>query len=204
MKQAIISPNAPAALGPYCHATVSGSLIFISGTLGIDPATGKLKETIEEQAAQIMQNLETILAEVGANLQNALKATIFLTDLNNFAAVNKIYGDAFNGVYLLHRGEQAPRRRGGRDRADRRAAVKTPWSGPLPPVLFSTAPWWRLYWAWPRVSSCFATCKAQGPSGSCAFSPSGGFGAGIWAFSPSVPLPWPWSLAYCAAFFCPS
>lgn len=99
MKQTIISPKAPAALGPYCHATVSGSLVFISGTLGVDPVTGKLKETIEEQATQIMQNLETILAEVGANLQNALKATIFLTDLNNFAAVNKIYGDAFNGVY---------------------------------------------------------------------------------------------------------
>lgn len=99
MKQAIISAKAPAALGPYCHATVSGNLMFISGTLGIDPATGTLKGSIEEQAAQIMQNLETILSEVGATLKNALKATIFLTDLNNFAAVNKIYGDAFDGVY---------------------------------------------------------------------------------------------------------
>ena len=94
MKQSIVSPKAPAAIGPYCHATVSGGLMFISGTLGIDPATGKLKESVEEQASQIMLNLEAV-----ANLQNALKATIFLTDLGNFAAVNKIYGDAFNGVY---------------------------------------------------------------------------------------------------------
>ena len=99
MKQSIVSPKAPAAIGPYCHATVSGGLMFISGTLGIDPTTGKLKESVEEQASQIMLNLEAVLSEVGANLQNALKATIFLTDLGNFAAVNKIYGDAFNGVY---------------------------------------------------------------------------------------------------------
>ena len=75
MKQSIVSPNAPAALGPYCHATVSGKLVFVSGTL------------------------ETVLKEAGSSLQHALKATIFLTDLNDFAAVNKIYGDAFQGVY---------------------------------------------------------------------------------------------------------
>lgn len=99
MKQSIVSPNAPAALGPYCHATVSGKLVFVSGTLGIDPASGKLAEGVEAQATQVMKNLETVLKEAGSSLQHALKATIFLTDLNDFAAVNKIYGDAFQGLY---------------------------------------------------------------------------------------------------------
>lgn len=99
MKQTIVSPNAPAAIGPYCHAAVSGKLVFVSGTLGIDPATGKLADTIEGQARQAMQNLSAVLQEAGTSLAHALKATIFLTDLGNFAAVNKIYGDAFDGVY---------------------------------------------------------------------------------------------------------
>ncbi|MEA5060187.1 MAG: hypothetical protein EOM66_00010 [Clostridia bacterium] len=99
MKQSIISPNAPKALGPYCHATVSGKLVFVSGTVGVDPATGKMAESVEEQAGQVMTNIATILAEAGTTLQHALKATIFLTDLGNFAAVNKIYGDAFEGIY---------------------------------------------------------------------------------------------------------
>lgn len=99
MKQTIVSPNAPAAIGPYCHAVVSGKLVFVSGTLGIDPATGKLADTIEGQARQAMQNLSAVLQEAGTSLAHALKATIFLTDLGNFAAVNKIYGEAFDGVY---------------------------------------------------------------------------------------------------------
>lgn len=99
MKQSIVSSNAPAALGPYCHAVVSGKLVFVSGTIGVDPATGKMRETVEEQAGQIMKNISAILSEAGAGLQNALKATIFLTDMGDFAAVNKIYGDAFEGVY---------------------------------------------------------------------------------------------------------
>lgn len=60
---------------------------------------GKLAEGVEAQATQVMKNLETVLKEAGSSLQHALKATIFLTDLNDFAAVNKIYGDAFQGVY---------------------------------------------------------------------------------------------------------
>ena len=73
--------------------------MFVSGTLGIDPASGKLAEGVEAQAAQVMKNLEAVLKDAGSSLQHALKATIFLTDLNDFAAVNKIYGDAFQGVY---------------------------------------------------------------------------------------------------------
>ncbi len=99
MKQSIISSKAPAALGPYCHATVSGKLVFVSGTLGINPATGKMVEGIEGQAQQVMKNLSAVLEEAGTSLNHALKATIFLTDLGDFAIVNKVYGDAFAGVY---------------------------------------------------------------------------------------------------------
>ena len=99
MKKSITCTKAPAATGPYSHAVISGNLVFVSGTVGVDPATGKLKDTIEEQTEQIMISLAAVLAEAGTNLQNALKATIFLTDIGNFATVNKIYGDAFGGVY---------------------------------------------------------------------------------------------------------
>jgi len=96
MKKIITAANAPAALGPYSHAVAAGDLLFTSGQLGMDPATGKLAgETIEAQAEQALNNLESVLAANGMTFANVIKTTIFLTDLGDFATVNGIYATRF-------------------------------------------------------------------------------------------------------------
>lgn len=98
-KEIICSPNAPAALGPYVQAIKCNGMIYCSGQLGIDPATGKLCEGVEAQAAQSLKNLKSVLEEAGSGLGKVVKATIFLQDIADFAAINKIYADAFEGNY---------------------------------------------------------------------------------------------------------
>ena len=95
MKKIITAQNAPAALGPYSHAVSTGELVFTSGQLGIDPATGKLAEGIEAQAEQALINLEQVLAAAELTFANVVKTTIFLADLADFAAVNGIYATRF-------------------------------------------------------------------------------------------------------------
>lgn len=96
MKKIITAANAPAALGPYSHAVAAGDLLFTSGQLGMDPATGKLAgENIEAQAEQALNNLESVLAANGMTFANVVKTTIFLTDLSDFATVNGIYATRF-------------------------------------------------------------------------------------------------------------
>ena len=99
MKQAIIAQNAPAAVGPYSHAVKHGSMVFTSGQLGLDPATGKLAGDVEAQAVQAMENLKTVLAASGATLSDVVKTTVFLADMKDFPAVNKIYGSYFEGTF---------------------------------------------------------------------------------------------------------
>ncbi len=98
-KTIIHTNNAPAAVGPYVQAIKTGSCIFTSGQLGLDPATGKLAEGIEAQAHQAMKNLGAILKEAGSGYQNAIKCTIFVQDLADFATVNKIYEGYFEGNF---------------------------------------------------------------------------------------------------------
>lgn len=96
MKKIITAANAPAALGPYSHAVAVGELLFTSGQIGLDPATGKLAgETIEMQAEQVLTNLEAVLSANGMTFANVVKSTIFLTDLGDFATVNGIYATRF-------------------------------------------------------------------------------------------------------------
>lgn len=96
MKKIITATNAPAALGPYSHAVAAGDLLFTSGQLGMDPATGKLAgENIEAQTEQALNNLECVLTANGMTFANVVKATIFLTDLTDFATVNGIYATRF-------------------------------------------------------------------------------------------------------------
>lgn len=96
MKKIITAPNAPAALGPYSHAVAAGDLLFTSGQLGMDPATGKLAgEAIEAQTEQALNNLEAVLAANGMTFANVVKTTIFLADLSDFATVNGIYATRF-------------------------------------------------------------------------------------------------------------
>ena len=93
----IATTKAPAALGPYSQGISTGNLVFISGQLPIDPATGKLLEaSIGEQTKLIMRNIEAVAKEAGTSLKNIVKTTIFLTDLGNFQEVNTAYGSFFN------------------------------------------------------------------------------------------------------------
>ena len=96
MKTIVTAPNAPAALGPYSHAVSCGDLLFTSGQIGLDPATGKLVgESIEAQTEQVFKNLESVLSAAGMNFSNVIKTTVFLADLADFVTVNGIYATRF-------------------------------------------------------------------------------------------------------------
>ena len=96
-KRVLDTPSAPAALGPYSVAVEAGDFVFVSGQAGIDPATGeRAPEDVAAQAEQIMLNLKATLGDVGLSLADVVKTTIFLTDINDFPAVNDIYGGYFD------------------------------------------------------------------------------------------------------------
>lgn len=91
----IETKHAPAALGPYSQAKKVGNLVFLSGQIGINPETGKLAECLEAQAEQVCANIEAVLKKAGADMEAVVKTTCFLTDMENFAAFNEIYGKHF-------------------------------------------------------------------------------------------------------------
>ena len=91
----IETENAPKAIGPYSQAIKAGNMLFISGQLGIDPESGDLKNSIEEQAVQSFSNIGEILKAAGCSYSDVCKTTIFLTDLSNFALVNSLYEKFF-------------------------------------------------------------------------------------------------------------
>ena len=92
----IATENAPAAIGPYSQSVVTGNLIFTSGQIALDPATGNVVEGgIKEQTEQIMKNLGAVLAAAGSSYDKAVKTTCFLADIADFAAFNEIYGKYF-------------------------------------------------------------------------------------------------------------
>jgi 2-iminobutanoate/2-iminopropanoate deaminase len=98
--KAVSTAEAPAAIGPYSQGVVAGNLFFISGQLPLDPKTGEfVKGGIEEKTHRVLMNLRAIAEEAGADLSHVVKTTIFLTDLSNFSAVNKIYAEYFSGVF---------------------------------------------------------------------------------------------------------
>lgn len=94
----IHTDKAPAAVGPYSQAVVSGNLVYTSGQIALDPATGTLVgSTIEEQAEQVMKNLVAVLEAAGTKPENAVRTMCFLTDMNDFAAFNEVYAKYFTG-----------------------------------------------------------------------------------------------------------
>lgn len=100
MKREIINTkHAPAAVGPYVQGIKAGDTVFVSGQLGIDMATGKLPDTIEEQAHCSMKNVGAILDAAGSNYDQVVKTTIFLQDMNDFAKVNEIYASYFKNGF---------------------------------------------------------------------------------------------------------
>jgi len=95
-RRPVTAPDAPAAIGPYVHAVRSGGLLFCSGQIPLDPATGELVgETPGEQAAQALRNLDAVARAAGATLADAVRVTIYLTDIDAFAEVNEVYGGVF-------------------------------------------------------------------------------------------------------------
>ena len=94
-RKVISTSQAPAAIGPYSQAIRSGDLLFASGQLGLDPATGNLVDGIEAQARQALTNLQAVLAAAGAGIGDVVKTTIFLADMADFATVNAIYDELF-------------------------------------------------------------------------------------------------------------
>ncbi|MDO5142597.1 MAG: RidA family protein [Eubacteriales bacterium] len=98
-KTVLNTTNAPGAVGPYVQGIRAGELVVCSGQLGIDPATGKMPDTVAEQAHCSMKNLGAILAEAGCGYGDIIKTTIFLTDMADFAVVNEIYKSYFDGSF---------------------------------------------------------------------------------------------------------
>ena len=92
-RQAIKSPDAPAAIGPYSPAIRAGNLLFVSGQIPIDPATGTLIEgDVAAQTDRVMRNLVAVLKAAGAGFEHVVRTTVFLADMNEFAAMNEVYG----------------------------------------------------------------------------------------------------------------
>lgn len=101
MSKTIISTSsAPSPIGPYSQAVLTGNMLFISGQVCIDPATGNLKnKDIQEETHQVMHNLKNILQQAGLGFGHVVKTTIFLTDMNQFGAVNEVYGKYFDADF---------------------------------------------------------------------------------------------------------
>jgi 2-iminobutanoate/2-iminopropanoate deaminase len=96
MKQIIKTVNAPAPIGPYNQAIRMGNLLFVSGQIGLNPQTGELVlESIEAETEQVLQNVKVILEAAGTGLQNVLKATVFVKDINQFGRINAVYEQYF-------------------------------------------------------------------------------------------------------------
>lgn len=99
-KRIINTPDAPAPIGPYNQAVMTGNTLYISGQICIDPASGQLNNRdVKDETKQVMQNLKAILHAAGLSFDNVIKTTIFITDMNRFAEINEVYGGFFTGDF---------------------------------------------------------------------------------------------------------
>ena len=94
-REIIHTDKAPKAIGPYSQAIKAGNLVFTSGQLSINPATGEIKGDMTAQTRQTLENLKAVIEAAGGTLQDAVKATVFITDLKEFAAMNAVYAEFF-------------------------------------------------------------------------------------------------------------
>jgi 2-iminobutanoate/2-iminopropanoate deaminase len=100
VKEAVSSPDAPKAIGPYSQAVRAGQLLFVSGQVPLDPATGQIVAgDIETQTRRVFDNLAAVLKAGGRSFADVVRTTVFLADMNDFAAVNDIYGTYFSAPY---------------------------------------------------------------------------------------------------------
>jgi 2-iminobutanoate/2-iminopropanoate deaminase len=110
MRQAVSTQSAPAAIGPYSQAIRAGSLLFVSGQIPLDPATGSLVDgDISAQTHRVFKNLAAILEAAGASLDHVVRATVYLADMNDFAIVNDVYGSYFSSPFPARATVQAAR-----------------------------------------------------------------------------------------------
>jgi 2-iminobutanoate/2-iminopropanoate deaminase len=97
MKKIINTVNAPSPIGPYNQAVLSGNTLYTSGQIALNPATGELvKDTIEVETKQVMENMKAVLTEAGMTFENVVKSSIFVKNMNDFAKINAVYGNYFN------------------------------------------------------------------------------------------------------------
>lgn len=110
MKKEIKTDKAPKAIGPYSQAIEANGLIFASGQIAIDPATGELKmDTIEEQTRLVLTNMKAVIEAAGSSLDNVVKCTVFLQDMNDFTQMNGVYGEFFKPPYPARAAVQVAR-----------------------------------------------------------------------------------------------
>ena len=100
MKQIINTPNAPLPIGPYNQAAAFNGLLFVSGQIALEPATGELVlENIEAETHRVLQNVQAILEAAGSSLEKVLKASVFVKDMNMFSRINAVYGEYFQPAF---------------------------------------------------------------------------------------------------------
>lgn len=110
VKEIIKTDNAPGAIGPYSQAVRSGNMVFVSGQIPIDPATGEfVSQDVTEQTEQVLKNLSAVLEAAGSDLSNVVKTTVFLADMNEFAAMNEVYAKYFTANFPARATVQAAR-----------------------------------------------------------------------------------------------
>ena len=99
MLKEISTTNAPAAIGPYSQAIKVGNMLFTSGQIPVDPATGNIPDGVEAQAKQALTNIKNLIEASGADISNVIKTTVFIADMNDFAVINEIYSQFFTKPY---------------------------------------------------------------------------------------------------------
>jgi 2-iminobutanoate/2-iminopropanoate deaminase len=110
MKKEIKTDRAPQAIGPYSQAIEANGMVFASGQIAIDPGTGQLKAgPIEEQTRLVLSNLQAVLEAAGSSMENVVKCTVFLQDLNDYSAMNAVYGEHFSAPFPARAAVQVAR-----------------------------------------------------------------------------------------------
>lgn len=99
MKQVISTEKAPAAIGPYSQAIEVNGMVYTSGMIPVNPATGEIPEGVQAQATQALSNLSALLQAAGTSMNNVVKTTVFIKDMNDFEAINEIYATFFEGAF---------------------------------------------------------------------------------------------------------
>ncbi len=99
MKKAISTDKAPAAIGPYSQAIEANGMVYTSGVIPVNPATGEIPEGVEAQASQAFSNMKALLEACGTDIEQVVKTTVFIKEMNDFGKINEIYAKYFTGVY---------------------------------------------------------------------------------------------------------